>query len=64
MLQSQNNRGIIKTKDGFLLCPICGRQKVLRITPETRGENIPVYCRNCKRESIVNIDPESLSHSA
>lgn len=63
-MQSETNRGKIQTKDGFILCPICGRQKVLRLLPETCGKNIPVYCRNCRKESIINIDTMSLSQRA
>ncbi|MBE6984320.1 MAG: hypothetical protein E7434_01665 [Ruminococcaceae bacterium] len=54
----------MRTKDGYLLCPICQRQKVLRLLPDTSGQKIAVWCKTCKQESIVNIDPKSLSHSA
>ena len=64
LLQTETNCGKLKTKDGFLLCPICGRQKVLRLLPTTRGSNVPVYCRNCRKESIVDIDTMSLSRRA
>lgn len=49
-------------KDGWLRCPRCG-QKVLRLMPETQATALPVYCKHCKTETIVNIDL-SLSHSA
>ncbi len=62
-MQSENKCGKMVTKGGYLLCPICHRQKVLRLLPETRGQQIVVYCKTCKQESIVNID-KSLSHSA
>ena len=64
MLQSEKSYDKMRTKDGYLLCPICKRQKVLRILPDTVGKRIPVWCKNCKQESIVNIDPESLSQRA
>lgn len=47
---------LLAVKNGWLLCPKCGRQRVLRIYPETRGEMIQVYCRMCRRETIVNIE--------
>ncbi|MBO2528117.1 MAG: hypothetical protein CW335_08140, partial [Clostridiales bacterium] len=56
--------GKIQTKDGFILCPICGRQKVLKILPETRGTHIPVFCKNCRKQSIIDIDTMSLSQRA
>lgn len=55
----------IATKDGFLLCPVCGKHKVQRIVPETEAKNLVVYCRHCRQESVVNIckTPEPLSLS-
>lgn len=47
-------------KDGWLMCPVCGKGKVLRIHADTTAHALPVYCRRCGQESIVNID-ESLS---
>ena len=63
-MQNENKCGKMRTKDGYLLCPICQRQKVLRLLPDTSGQKIAVWCKTCKQESIVNIDPKSLSHSA
>ena len=63
-MQNEKECGKMSTKDGYLLCPICRRQKVLRLLPDTYGQKIPVWCKTCKQESIVNIDPKSLSHSA
>ncbi|HIT31669.1 MAG TPA: conjugal transfer protein [Candidatus Enterenecus stercoripullorum] len=42
------------------MCPACGRQKVLRLRPGTQAKDLPVYCKRCGQESIVNID-QSLS---
>lgn len=44
-------------RDGFLICPICGRNhKLLRIDPETRAKHLAVWCRDCKSEIILDID--------
>ncbi|MDY4180996.1 MAG: cysteine-rich KTR domain-containing protein [Pseudoflavonifractor sp.] len=44
------------------MCPVCGKGKVLRLETETTAHALPVYCRRCGRESIVNIDaPEPVS---
>ena len=43
------------TKDGFLLCPAC-RHKLIRIEPDTKAAQLPVYCRKCRRYLTVNID--------
>ncbi len=63
-MQNTKSCGKIVTKDGFILCPICKRQKVLRVLPDTSGKRIPIYCRNCKQESIIDIDQSSLSRRA
>lgn len=63
-MQSSKYCGKIVTRDGYLLCPICQRQKVLRLLPETEGKQIAVWCKNCRRESIVDIDQMSLSQRA
>ena len=47
----------ISTKDGWLTCPICKRNhRLLRITDATRARGLPVYCRTCHSEVILNID--------
>lgn len=42
--------------NGWLLCPVCEGSKVLRVYPETSGTMIQVFCKRCRKESIVNID--------
>ena len=48
-------------KDGWLICPRCRKQKLLRLEPETEATHLPVWCKHCKTETIVNI--KSLSQS-
>ena len=55
-MKAAEKNGKLIVKDGWLMCPQCGRQRVLRLTAETRARNLPVYCKRCNRESIVNID--------
>ena len=47
----------IRAKDGWLICPTC-RARLLRIRPETVCRNLPIYCRRCGTELIVNISPQ------
>ena len=42
-------------KQGWLICPACGRGKVLRLLPDTECRNLVVFCKLCKKESVVNI---------
>lgn len=39
-----------------MICPKCGRGKVLKLNPATRATDLVVYCKVCGKESIVNID--------
>ena len=55
VLQTKNKCDIIHTKDGFLLCPKCGRRTDQKIMPTTVAEDLPVFCKKCKQTSIVNI---------
>ena len=54
-LQKQTKERIMIDKEGWLLCPVCKR-RVLRLRPDTTAHNLPVYCKRCRRETIVNID--------
>lgn len=60
MLKTDHECGKLIVRNGWLMCPHCGKMKVLRLDPETTAHALPVYCRRCGKESIVNID-ESLS---
>ena len=56
-LQKVAESGKLNTKNGWLACPVCKRNKrLLRITPETVAHGLPVYCRDCKTEVILDIE--------
>lgn len=56
-MQTTQQRDKLILKDGWLTCPVCGRNhRLLRITPETTAHGLPVYCRTCRSEIILNID--------
>lgn len=40
---------------GWLLCPVCGRGKVLHLLPGTRAVGLEVYCKRCRQTSVVDI---------
>jgi len=49
--------GELTVKNGWLACPICRQnRKLLRVEPETQATNLPVYCRKCHNETILNIE--------
>lgn len=39
----------------WLMCPACGRGKVLKLLPDTECKNLIVFCRRCKTETTINI---------
>lgn len=48
---------LLTVKDGYLVCPVCRRNKrVLQIRPDTVAVNVIAYCRCCKTELLINID--------
>lgn len=60
VLQSSPVCDIISAKKTWLICPGCRRQKLARLLPGTQVRNLPLYCRSCRREVVVNIlsEPE------
>lgn len=44
----------IETSRQRLLCPICGKHTVLWLLPDTEIKNLPIKCKLCGKESIIN----------
>lgn len=73
-MQNAGKSGKMISRDGWVLCPVCGRKKLLQIRPETVARELPLYCRHCGATVQVNIAAleveitdtasESLSHRA
>ena len=47
----------IKTERRRFLCPLCGKSTVLWLLPNTEIKNLPIKCKRCGKESIVNVEP-------
>ncbi len=55
-MQGEMNRGKLFVKDGWITCPVCRRNRHLhRIADDTEARNLPVYCKDCKTEFILDI---------
>lgn len=54
LLQTATICANIAIVDGWARCPDCG-VKLLHVLPQTTVRNLPVYCRRCKTEKIMNI---------
>lgn len=60
-LQSRTGCDIIQVTDGWIHCPVCKRNKrLLRIEPGTSAKSLPVFCRSCKNEIILDIEGQSV----
>ena len=54
--------GKLSVKDGWAICPVCGKGKLLKILPTTTVRSLPCKCKRCGQETLVNIDaPEPAS---
>lgn len=55
-LHFQEIRSKVNVKNGWVTCPVCNRNhRLLRINEDTEAKGLPVYCRYCKAEVILNI---------
>lgn len=56
-MQDKASCGKLTVKDGWVTCPVCKRnRRLIRVEPETVATALPVFCRDCKSEIILNID--------
>lgn len=56
-LRVKSEYGTLSIKDGWITCPVCRRnRRLLRITPDTQADCLPVFCRDCKTEIILHIE--------
>lgn len=56
-LQSQTECGKLVVKDGWVTCPVCKRNhRLIRVDLETEAKDLPVYCRTCRQEIVLNIE--------
>lgn len=56
-MQSDRKCGKLVVKDGWVTCPNCRRnRRLIRVGPETQARLLPVFCRTCHSEIILDID--------
>ena len=56
-MQNQQKSAKLTVRNGWVSCPRCGRNhRLLRIEPDTEARGLPVYCRTCRTEIILDID--------
>lgn len=61
-MRTVNESAKMTIKDGWVMCPVCGKGKILKVNPDTTVHNLPRPCKRCGQISIVNIEaPEPAS---
>ncbi|MED9903561.1 MAG: cysteine-rich KTR domain-containing protein [Lachnospiraceae bacterium] len=45
-------------KSYWYVCPKCGKN-LLKYREDTKIVNFPVFCKRCKKETIITIEPQS-----
>ena len=55
-LQDPASCDILQVRNGWIACPVCRQKRLLRIRPDTTAHALPVWCRYCKSEILLNID--------
>lgn len=41
-------------------CPKCGNEHFIKVSKETRIYKFPAYCKKCKNETMITIEPKQL----
>lgn len=59
-MQVTANCGKLIVQGGWAMCPLCGKGKLQRVLPTTSAQNLPRYCKRCRREIVIDIAPEPL----
>lgn len=55
-MQRAHKNDKITVTNGWITCPVCKRNKrLLRIEKDTEAKGLPVYCKDCKTEIILDI---------
>ena len=52
----------VTTGVAWVMCPVCGHGKLLKLTGQTRAAGLVLFCRRCKHESVVEIVPRGGGH--
>lgn len=56
MQATQKSDMILTVRDGWLVCPICRKnRRLLHVLPETEADNLELYCKDCKSRLTVRI---------
>lgn len=61
-MNKRKNSGIMQVRNGWVICPVCGKGKLLLTKAETVVQHLDCKCKLCGQTSEVNINaPEPAS---
>ena len=43
----------------WMRCPKCGNEHFIKVSKETRIYKFPAYCKRCKKEIVINVEPRA-----
>lgn len=66
-MQPKTESATIVSKDGWAICPVCGKGKLIKLLATTTVHDLPCKCKRCGHITKLNIEapePESKETSA
>lgn len=56
-MQVQEKHGrLLAVRGGWIECPNCRKnRRLMKILPDTEGRHIVAYCRDCKKEILIDV---------
>lgn len=61
-MQTHRKSAKLTVVDGWVICPVCGKGKILKLRPDSIVRKLDCKCKKCGRISEVNINaPEPAS---
>ena len=53
--RERDEKRLLDSEAVWLCCPVCKRKTKIKITKDTVLLHFPLYCPNCKQESMINV---------
>lgn len=53
--RERDEKRLLDSEAVWLCCPVCKRKTKIKLTKDTVLLHFPLYCLNCKQESMINV---------
>jgi ribosomal protein S27E len=54
-----NEKEGARMKFKWMKCPKCGNEHFIKVSRETRIYKFPAYCKKCKNEIVITVEPRA-----